>query len=282
MQNEVTVMNNELPQLRQMVLENTRRIINNEQMIDELRKRETEEDQKRRERDEFWESVNRDHARARQEHDRDMRELRQMFKESREEFDKSKVEFDRRMVESREKFDRQMAESNRSLEELKKQVKETSEQVKETTKEVKMLSRQFNGETGHIVEGLVSSSADKLFQKFGLDLHNSGKNLRRHLKSENMKMEVDVMLGNDEVVVPIEVKTRFKKEDLYWFLHQMEMFRKLFPEHADKKVIAAIAAIDYDMDVDTLAHKEGLLVIRVNSDDIFSLDPFDMEELKRF
>lgn len=271
MQNEVTVMNNELPQLRQMVLENTRRIINNEQMIDELRKRETEEDQKRRERDEFWESVNRDHARARQEHDRDMRELRQMFKESREEFDKSKVEFDRRMVES-----------NRSLEELKKQVKETSEQVKETTKEVKMLSRQFNGETGHIVEGLVSSSADKLFQKFGLDLHNSGKNLRRHLKSENMKMEVDVMLGNDEVVVPIEVKTRFKKEDLYWFLHQMEMFRKLFPEHADKKVIAAIAAIDYDMDVDTLAHKEGLLVIRVNSDDIFSLDPFDMEELKRF
>jgi hypothetical protein len=244
-----------------MVLENTRRIINNEQMIDELRKRETEEDQKRRERDEFWESVNRDHARARQEHDRDMRELRQMFKESREEFDKSKVEFDRRMAESQEKFDKQMAETNA---------------------QIRRISVEFLGINGHLVEGLASSATDKIFKDAGLDLLHYGKNIKPKHAEDNKQMEIDVLLGNDRFTVPVEVKANCTKKKIRRFLHQMEMFRKLFPEYADKEIIAAVAAINYEDGADQLAHNEGLLVIRVNSDDIFSLDPFDMEELKRF
>ena len=60
------------------------------------------------------------------------------------------------------------------------------------------------------------------------------------------------------------------------------MFRKLFPEYCDKDVVAAVAAINYENGADTLAHEEGLLVIRVSSDDIFTLDPFDIERLRRF
>ena len=71
---------------------------------------------------------------------------------------------------------------------------------------MKRLSRQLNGTTGHIVEGLVSSSTEKIFQKAGLDLHNSGKNLKRSLPSEHIAMEVDVLLSNAEMAVPIEVK----------------------------------------------------------------------------
>ena len=129
---------------------------------------------------------------------------------------------------------------------------------------------------------LNASSAEKVFQEVGLDLHNHGKNLRRKLKAENKQMEVDVLLSNDEIAVPIEVKTNCTKEDVHKLLHQMELFRDLFPEYADKEVIAAIAAINYENGVDTLAHEEGLLVIRVNSDDIFSLDPFDKGKLRQF
>ena len=165
-------------------------------------------------------------------------------------------------------------------------VKENSEQLKrqvdETTKIIREMSIQFMGRTGHIVEGLLSSSAEKVFQEAGLDLYNHGKNLIRKFKSENKQMEVDVLLSNDEFAVPIEVKTNCTKADVHKILHQMALFRDLFPEYADKEVIAAVAAINYENGVDTLAHEKGLLVIRVNSDDIFSLDPFDMGALRRF
>lgn len=138
------------------------------------------------------------------------------------------------------------------------------------------------GRTGHIVEGLLSSSAEKVFQEAGFDLYNHGKNLIRKFKSENKQMEVDVLLSNDEFAVPIEVKTNCTREDVRRILHQMELFRDLFPEYADKEVIAAVAAINYEKGVDDLARDEGLLVIRVNSDDIFSLDSFDKDTLRRF
>lgn len=43
-----------------------------------------------------------------------------------------------------------------------------------------------------------------------------------------------------------------------------------------------MAAINYEKDSAALARDNGLLVIRVNSDDLFSIDPFDIEKLQRF
>jgi hypothetical protein len=90
------------------------------------------------------------------------------------------------------------------------------------------------------------------------------------------------MLGNESIVVPVEVKEHFTKKKVKRFLRKMEMFRDFFPECADKEVIAAIAAINYEAGADALAHDEGLLVIRVSSDDIFTLDPVDEKKLRRF
>ena len=327
-------------------------------MIDQMRKKGIEEERKRREREEFWENIERERALAQQKHDRDICEMREILKEadkliketnklSREnaellkenakqmaetdrrlqetdkqikETSKQMAETDRRLQETDKQIKetgKQMAETDRRLQETDKQIKETGKQLQETDKQIKETDRQlqetdrrndeikrlleeaakerketeriiremsiqFMGRTGHIVEGLLSSSAEKVFQEAGLDLHNHGKNLRRKLKAENKQMEVDVLLSNDKIAVPIEVKTNCTKGDVHKFLHQMELFRDLFPEYADKEVIAAIAAINYENEVDTLAHEEGLLVIRVNSDDIFSLDPFEKGKLRQF
>ena len=289
---KITLAEPELPQLRQTVLENTRRISRNEQMIDQMRKKEVEEERKRRERDEFWENVRREHALAQQEHDRDMREIRESLNRTQ----KLSEENAERLKETRVLVN-ENAEQLKEVRKLSKEtfelVKENSElvkknselvkkQVEETTKTFREMSIQFMGRTGHIVEGLLSSSAEKVFREAGLDLYNHGKNFKRKLKAENKQMEVDVLLSNDQFAVPIEVKTNCTREDVRRILHQMELFRDLFPEYADKEVIAAVAAINYENGVDDLARDEGLLVIRVNSDDIFSLDPFDREALRRF
>ena len=253
-----------LPQLQQMVLENTERINRNKHLIDLMRMEKTGQGKK-------------------------LSDIDQRAKSFREEFEESM----RRSAERMDRLER-FAETSRLEQEKRSrdldarfaetdmQLKETDRQLKETSLEVKRLSHQLSGTTGHIVEGLVSSSTEKLFEKAGLVLHNSGKNLKRSLPSEKIAMEVDVLLSNEELAIPIEVKANCTKDDVRWFLHQMSHFRRLFPEYDGKEVVAAIAAINYEKGVAELAHREKLLVIRVNSDDIFSIDPFQKDELRKF
>ena len=341
-----------MPQLRQMVLDNTERITKNELIISQMRMDNLEQTRKAVERDELLENSRREHDRWAKrmratldeialiirrsqieqekrdcerekrmreheaqsaENDRKMRErmeendrkmheefkendrkMREEFKENERKMREQIAENDREMREQFKENERwmkeQFAENDRWMKEqlaendrkLKKQFEETEKQLKDTSLEVKRLSRQLNGTTGHIVEGLVSSSTERIFQKAGLDLHNSGKNLKRSLPSEHIAMEVDVLLSNEEIAVPVEVKTNCTKDDIRRFLHQMGQFRRLFPEYDGKEVFAAIAAINYEKGVAELAHKENLLVIRVNSDDIFSIDPFKREDLLKF
>ena len=308
MKNEVIQKDFDMPQLRQMVLDNTERINKNELIISQMRKENLDQSRKAVERDEMLENSRREHDRWAQRMRETLDEIAQIARRSQIEREKRDCEWEKRMREQearsaegdrkmREQFkenDRwmkeQFAENDRKMRErmeesdrkMRKQFEETEKQLKDTSLEVKRLSRQLSGTTGHIVEGLVSSSTEKIFQKAGLDLHNSGKNLKRSLPAEHIAMEVDVLLSSAEMAVPIEVKANCTKDDIYRFLHQMRHFRRLFPEYDGKEVFAAIAAINYEKGVAELAHKEKLLVIRVNSDDIFSIDPFKKEDLLNF
>ena len=319
MKNEVTQKDFDMPQLRQMVLDNTERINKNELIISQMRKENLEQGRKAVERDELLENSRREHDRWARRMRETLDEIAQIARRSQIEQAKRDCEWEKRMREQevqsaendrkmREQFkendrwmkeqfaenDRwmkeQFAENDRKMRErmeendrkMRERFEETDKQLKDTSLEVKRLSRQLSGTTGHIVEGLVSSSTEKIFQKAGLDLHNSGKNLKRSLPSEHIAMEVDVLLSNAEMAVPIEVKTNCTKDDIYWFLRQMNHFRRLFPEYDGKEVFAAIAAVNFEKGVAELAHKEKLLVIRVNSDDIFSIDSFKREDLLKF
>ena len=348
MKEEVSQLELDMPQLRQMVLENTERINRNELMINKMRMEAAEQTRKISERDESLEISRKEHDRRmksiderldriaqlteaskikQEEHENELKETwrivrensvqmkesdekfnrqmkesdekfnRQMkesdekfnrqMKESREEFDRglkeSREEFDRGLKESREEFDRGLKESR---EEFDKRMKETDKQIKEmfaeTNATIRRVSVEFLGVTGHMVEGLVSSSVEKIFKEAGFDLHDSSKNLKRELSPDNRQMEVDAMLSNESVVVPVEVKEHFTKRKVKRWLHKMETFREFFPECADKEVFAAVAAINYEAGAAELAHEEGLLVIRVSSEDIFSLDPVDEKKLRRF
>ena len=319
MKNEVTQKDFDMPQLRQMVLDNTERINKNELIISQMRKENLEQSRKAVERDEMLENSRREHDRWSQRMRETLDEIAQIARRSQIEREKRDCEWEKRMreqearsaegdrkmrermeendrkmrermEESDKKMRERMEESDRKMRErmeesdrkVQKQFEETEKQLKDTSLEVKRLSRQLSGTTGHIVEGLVSSSTEKIFQKAGLDLHNSGKNLKRSLPAEHIAMEVDVLLSSAEMAVPIEVKANCTKDDIYRFLHQMRHFRRLFPEYDGKEVFAAIAAINYEKGVAELAHREKLLVIRVNSDDIFSIDPFKREDLLNF
>ena len=329
MNNEILQKEFDMPQLRQMVLDNTEKIEKNELTINKMRMEAVEQTHKNSERDEKFETFYKEHDRymkninetldriallsetSRIEQARRSRELDEQFKETdrrirenSEQLKETQKQVKEMFAETKEMFadtDRQVkemfAETKEMFADTNRQVKEmfaeTKEMFAETTKRVEKMfantnesirrvSVEFLGVTGHIVEGLVSSSTVNIFKEAGYDLHDSGKNLKRELPSENKKIEVDALLSNESVVIPVEVKAHFTKKKVKRFIRKMEMFKKFFPEYADKEVVAAIAAIHYEADADTFAHDEGLLVIRVNSNDIFSLDPIDESKLRKF
>jgi len=320
MEKETIMKAPELPQLHQMVLENTEKTNKNEQTINLIRlenarqgKKLNDLDQRTKSfREEFEESMRRSAERmdrlekfaetsrrelkeSREKFDKEMSESRADFdrrmKEHDEKFDKemkeSREKFDKEMRESREKFDKEMRESRTENEKQNKELrafiaKTNAETNASINASIRRISVEFLGVTGHMVEGLIGSSAEKIFQNAGLDLHDKGKNLKRVLAPGNRQMEIDAMLGNESIVVPIEVKEHFTKKKVRRWLQKMETFRDFFPECDDKEVFAAIAAINYEAGADAFAHEEGLLVVRVSSDDIFSLDPVDEDKLRKF
>ena len=311
-----TPMDPNQPQLRQLVLENTKRLGKYEVKLEEMRVENTEFSQQMREqyewlrnfREELDQSMRCSRERmdrlerfseiSRLEHEKSICELKKLIKENSEQMKERDKRFDRdmkdrdekfakEMKERDERFDREMKERDEKFdEEMKERDEKFAREMKEfrdeTNTAIRRISVEFLGATGHIVEGLASSAVDKIFKDAGLDLLHYGKNIKPKLPEDNSKMEVDVLLGNETFVVPVEVKADFTKRKMKRFVRQMAMYRTFFPEYADKEVVAAVAAINYEGGADQLAHEEGLLVIRVSSDDIFSLDPFDVKTLRRF
>ena len=258
MDREVMLEEPTLPQLRERVQRNTERIDRHEVALNKMQMENAEQKRNISEFDRRLELSSK-------EHDRWMREWRQAMKESSRKFDEE-------LAKSRKEFKEGLEESSRRFEEINAK----------TNAAITRISTEFLGVTGHIVEGLASSAVDEVFKAAGLPLLHFGKNIKPKQPEANNQMEVDVMLGNDRFTVPVEVKANFTKKKVKRFLRKMEMFRPLFPEYCDRDVLAAICAINYENGADQLAHDEGLLVIRVNSDNVFSLDPFDEEKLRRF
>lgn len=189
------------------------------------------------------------------------------------------------MSELRERWKRDeewFAEMRRSQAETDRIIKETAQQMKETDKKIKELSTRFSSTTGHIIEGLMSSSAIKIYEDKGFVINSLCKNYKRKNKQLNLEMEQDVVLFTDTQVIVEEVKASCDKKDVEKFFRNMEMFKLLYDEYKDKEVFGAVAAVNYEDGADQYAHELGLFVVRVASDEIFTLDPFKLDELKRF
>ena len=349
MKNENQAIELELPQIRQMVLENSRRIERNELMINEMRmkrleeeKKQRKEEQKRRERECYWDVAREEHERAHREHQQDMREIREIMrnqavwfdatlkkneeerkkareevdaslKKHREDFDESlkmhreevdaslkkhREEFDESLKMHREEVDESLKKHREEFDESLKKSKEEREawqrkfeedqvvidkKIKETQENINKLSTEFRSAVGHIVEGLLGPSGHKMFMDAGFPVDRYCKDMYRKIKALNLAMEVDVLSYGEDLAIATEVKTNCTKKDIDTFLNKMKNFKEIFTEHSKKEVIAAIAAVNFDQDAYEYAKQQGILIIHVKDNTVFTLDPVpDKSVLRRF
>ena len=149
--------------------------------------------------------------------------------------------------------------------------------LKNYTENINKLSTEFRSAVGHIVEGLIGPSGHKMFMDAGFPVDRYCKDMYRKIKALNLAMEVDVLSYGEDLAIATEVKTNCTKKDIDTFLN------KMITEHSKKEVIAAIAAVNFDQDAYEYAKQQGILIIHVKDNTVFTLDPVpDKSVLRRF
>lgn len=234
-------------------------------------KKDREAERKKREKEnEKWRKERETEGKKREEENEKWRKEREAERKKRDEA------WEKWQKERDEKFDKQMAHIDASIDKINQYAAETREAVKK-------LSSEFTSAVGHIVEGLLGPKGHEMFATAGFKVDRYCKDMYRKIKEQNLAMEVDVLSYGEDLAIATEVKTNCRKKDIDEFLEKMKLFRKLFTEHQDKEVIAAIAAINFERDAYEYAKQQGILIIHVIDESVFTLDPVpDKSTLRRF
>ena len=135
-----------------------------------------------------------------------------------------------------------------------------------------------------IIIGLLGPNGEEMFKEAGfeLDCYCQDFTLTRKGKMETL-MSVDFFAYGKNLAIATQVETNCNKRSIEIFLAKMTIFKKLFPEHADKVVLAAIAAVNFERDAYDYAKEQGILIIHVKDETVFTLDPVpDKSVLRRF
>lgn len=156
----------------------------------------------------------------------------------------------------------------RRQEELATRQEETDREIRllsrENDKRVKDLRELFTGQWGKLVEALVEPSVLRLFQERGLQVIDTAQRLKTTRNGE--QMEIDILATNEDSIIPIEVKTTLKVEDVNFFIKKLERFIEFFPKYKGLKLYGAVAAIRIEEAADKYAYRKGLFVLTLSGE----------------
>ncbi len=184
-----------------------------------------------------------------------------MFQETDKKFqetDKKFQETDKRFKETEKLLSKEFQEiANR----FKESEKLLTEKFEETDRKLRQLEGLFTGQWGKLVESLVNGNLAEALRERGIDI--DGTSQREQKFYNDREYEVDIIAKNGKDVVPIEVKTTLKVEDVKDFLETLKVFKKVFSEYKDKNVYGGMAFLRVEEDADRFAYRNGLFVIAV-------------------
>ena len=116
------------------------------------------------------------------------------------------------------------------------------------------------------MENLVAPAVLRLFQERGIPVNRS---FQRAKGAEGGRhLEIDILALNHDVAIAVEVKSRLTQRNLRQFIKNLESFKAIFPEYADRTLYGAVAAIEVDKDIDLYTYKQGLFLIEQSGDSV--------------
>jgi len=175
-------------------------------------------------------------------HDQDHKRIMDEISELR----KSQAETDRKFWEMSQGTDHKFQESKQMIDEMSAKVKE--------------IWTQFGnlGIThGEIVEDGIYRNIEKELQKYWIDVHG---NVFRNKERKN-KWEYDIFAINDTEMVVVEVKNKFRENQLDDFINiKLPRFKTLFPQYGPYKIYGGIGALVIFDEIEQKAKENWLFV----------------------
>jgi hypothetical protein len=165
----------------------------------------------------------------------------------------------RELAQSQKETDRKFQETHLMFKETDLMFKETNLKFKETDRKLRELSSLFTTQWGKLIEALVRPGLLELFRQRGIAVNETLQ--RDRVRRDGREMEIDVMLVDGDVVVPVEVKTTLKIEDVRYFQRRMKDFLFFFPKYRGYRIFGAVAAVHIDEQADRYAYRQGLFVL---------------------
>jgi len=143
------------------------------------------------------------------------------------------------------------------IQSLKKEMKEFKDEMQ---KEVKRINKQWGelaNKMGTIVEDIVFPAVRPVVKKyFGCNPSVLMMSVEKRVSSINA--EFDVIAVCDDVVFVIEVKSTARIEHIKQIKDKVELFKELFPEYSDRKIVPILASLKIGEDVLNKLTKEKI------------------------
>ncbi len=168
------------------------------------------------------------------------------------------------MEEMREKEEQRLEKEEQRLEKEEQQREkdrlEAKREKKKYEKEMKELRGLFTSQWGKLMESLVEGDLIGLLTGCGIAVHSI--HPRVYGRRNGTHYEFDIVAGNGDEVVVVEVKTTLKSEQVTEFLEKLQRFTVYEPLYRGKRIYGAVAYLKADSSVTLYAERQGLFVIR--------------------
>jgi predicted AAA+ superfamily ATPase len=142
-------------------------------------------------------------------------------------------------------------------------MRETDKQMKETGKKIGALGDSI----GKLVEHIMSAGIVRKFRDLGYTFTRSNHRIEYEGPDGQLIAEVDILLENGDYILPVEVKTSLKTEDIKYHTRRMEVLRNYSTEHGDYRTyIGGVTGGVISKAARDLALKKGFYVIELSGD----------------
>jgi hypothetical protein len=173
--------------------------------------------------------------------------------------------------ESQKEAALRQAETARQMEETDRKMKETDRQMKEYNKRFGDFTRRF----GEVVEYMIAPNLREKFQELGYDFPKANPNSDVSDRTNNIHLEIDVLLENGDKAMLVEVKTKLTTEHVNEHIERLEKMRKYADLRGDKRsFLGAVAGVVITSNVKEYALKQGFFVVEP-SGETFTITPPD-------
>ncbi len=199
--------------------------------------------------------------------------------------ERDKKDEERRVEESKLRAKRRVADEKRRVADEKRRVADEKRRIADEQRwaksdkswealrsQMKEVQGELGGigkSNGEIAEDFFYNGLKKNMQLMSIEIEEIDRNNNRYRKNIGLKGEYDIVLTNTDVVILVEVKSKFKAQHVIKLVEkQIPKYKILYPEKKNYKVRGAIAAFTFEDKAIELAKEYGLFILTQSGENI--------------